>query len=189
MREGNPYLRLLRCSSPAPLPHFQMHLQTLFRTELLSAAAPSRVQTWPPSSAPYTPLPVLDGHTEQCQEEILKTKTQICPQLLIFYSLGLFELLLPSQLLHFLNLLGILLLHQFPVGLHAAVALTHKGHQLSHQIVALLSSFFSSLFVLLLHGPLLPAIGGLPRIVLLLPSKVFASAEALPVAIKHMHYL
>lgn len=103
--------------------------------------------------------------------------------------LGLAELLLPPQRLHLLDLLRVLLLHQLLVGLHAPVALTDEGNELAHELVALLPGLVSGLLVLLLHGPFLPAVGGLPRVVLLLPGKVFASAVALPAAVEHVHYL
>lgn len=103
--------------------------------------------------------------------------------------LGLAELLLPPHLLHLFGLLSVLLLHQLPVGLNAAIALTDKSHELPDQLVALLPSLLSGLLVLLLHGPFLPAVGGLPRVILLLPGKVLACAEALPVSIKDVHYL
>ena len=104
-------------------------------------------------------------------------------------SLGLAEFLLASQLLRLLELLGVLLLHQELVGLHPAVALAHKGHQLAHQLVALLASLVPGLLVLLLHGPLLPAVGALAAVVLLLPGKVLAGAEALPVGVEQVHHL
>lgn len=103
--------------------------------------------------------------------------------------LSLVELLLPPQLLHLLDFLSVLLLHQLPVRLHAAITLADESHELSHELVALLTGFLSGLLVLLLHGPFLPAVGGLPRVILLFPGKVFTSAEALPVAVKHVHYL
>jgi len=103
--------------------------------------------------------------------------------------LGLAELLLPPLLLQLLGLLGVLLLHQLPVGQHAAVALANKSDKLTHELAALFPGLFSGLLVLLLHRPFLPAVGGLPSVELLLPGKVFTGAEALPVTIKHVHYL
>lgn len=103
--------------------------------------------------------------------------------------LGLAEFLLPPHLLHLFGLLGVLLLHQLPVSLNAPVAFADKGHELPDELVALLPGLLSGLLVFLLHGPFLPAVGGLPRVVFLLPGKVLACAEALPVAIKDVHHL
>lgn len=110
-------------------------------------------------------------------------------ELLICFLLCLAELLLPPQLLCLLGLFSILLFHQLPVRLHTAVTFTDECHKLSYKLIALLPRLLSGLLVLLLHGSLLPAVGGLPRVILLLPSKVLTSAEALPEAVKHVHYL
>ena len=109
--------------------------------------------------------------------------------LCIHHLLGMAKLLLPPHLLRLLDLLSVLLLHQLPVGQHTPVTLADKSHELSHKLVALFPRLLSGLLVILLHSSFLPAVGCVPRIILLLPGKVFTSAEALPVAVKHVHYL
>lgn len=106
-----------------------------------------------------------------------------------FVLLSLAELLLAPQLLRLLDLLRVLLLHQLPVSLHSSVPFADESDELSHQLVALLPSLLPGLLVLLLHRSFLPAVGGLPRVILLLPSEVLASAKTLPEAVKYVHDL
>lgn len=109
--------------------------------------------------------------------------------LFISFLLSLAEFLLPPQLLRLFDLLSVLLFHQLPVRLHTAVTFADESHELSYELIALLPSLLPGLLVLLLHSSFLPPVGGLPRVILLLPCKVLTSAKTLPEAVKHVHYL